>query len=111
MKKTEKLNKLVEKGLMEMGASKIEDSTHPGAHFVLITKVGALQLFPGMVYKDMKREKTLGYYSRFDNQDEAKKLVDCNPYSGKWNWCIFASDMSVEDFAAKILSDVKKVVT
>lgn len=28
----------------------------------------------------------VGVFGRFDNPGEARKIADCNPYSGKWNF-------------------------
>lgn len=65
--------------LVQAGAEPI------GEDFVLQTKAGRLTLRPSE-----NRSEGLGtVFCRFDDPQTAKELVDCNPYSGKWNFHFF----------------------
>ena len=61
--------------LLSLGAQQEDD------HFILQTKVGKLTL-----YLSENRTEGLGtVFTRFDDEKAARQLVDCNPFSGKWN--------------------------
>ena len=65
--------------LLSLGAVQEED------RFTMQTKVGRLQLHP-------RDDETIGLgtvFARFDDHKAAKKLVDSNPFSGKWNFHFF----------------------
>lgn len=61
----------------------------PRANYVFQTKVGELVLHPDVPFRLVPKQRLTYYltlFGRFDKEKEAKKLVDCNPFSGKWNF-------------------------
>ncbi|HBO43635.1 MAG TPA: hypothetical protein DD670_06835 [Planctomycetaceae bacterium] len=61
--------------LLSLGAQQSDD------RFTLQTKAGTLTLYPD-------EHGTIGVgtvFTRFDDPHAARKLVDCNRFSGKWN--------------------------
>ena len=62
--------------------------------WTLQTKVGIL----GLSIHLTNHNTLLGQvFGRFDDPNRAKMIVDCNPYSGKWNFHYFsAEDWTVE---------------
>lgn len=64
------------------GTISFRDERYP---WRLETQVGPLFLFV--------EENTIGgpgtVFTRFENPSDAKQLVECNPYSGKWNHHFF----------------------
>lgn len=64
--------------LLSLGAKEIEGKLY---RFSLQTKAGCLNLTP-------EENQSIGLgtlFTRFDDPTAARKLVDCNRYSGKWN--------------------------
>jgi hypothetical protein len=64
--------------LLSLGAKQDGGETY---RFTLETKAGRLRLHP-------TENTTSGpgtVFTRFDDPDAARHLVDCNPFSGKWN--------------------------
>lgn len=69
--------------------------------FALQTKVGLLKLHPS--------EDHVGglgtIFTRFDDPQAAKELVNCNPFSGKWNFHFFAGwsvEAAIEELACQL---------
>jgi hypothetical protein len=74
---------------------------HDKDKFTLQTKVGPLTLYP----TENTTEGPGTVFGRFDDPDKAKQLVDCNPYSGKWNHHYFnpwTVDTAVNDLAYQL---------
>jgi hypothetical protein len=64
--------------LLSLGAKQDGSEVY---RFTLQTKVGHLRLHP-----DANQTTGLGtVFTRFDDAEAARQLVDCNPFSGKWN--------------------------
>jgi hypothetical protein len=72
-----------------------------GDEFVLETKAGRLRLHPSA-----NQEEGLGtVFGRFDDPEAARKLVDCNRFSGKWNHHYFEGwtvETAIDDLAARL---------
>jgi len=64
--------------LLDMGAEQDKD------RFTLQTKVGRLNVHPSEEHTGLGT-----VYARFDDPKAAWELVDCNRYSGKWNFHFF----------------------
>jgi len=47
-------------------------------------------------------------FTRFEDVEKTKKHVDCNPYSGKWNFHLWVKDHTPEEAAKVILDRIKK---
>lgn len=63
-------------------------SWHPETpEFVIETRGGTYRFHHGLNVdpEDKRPLNFLDVFGRFDEPDCAKKFVDCNPYSGKWN--------------------------
>ena len=85
--------------LLDLGATEEE-----GYSFTLQTKAGLLRLH-------VTENKTSGpgtVFTRFDDPKAARKLVDCNPHSGKWNHHYF--DGTVESAIENLSFWLKKVL-
>jgi len=85
--------------LLQLGAQQEKDE------FVLETRVGRLSLHPD-------ENQTIGLgtvFARFDNPDAARQLVDCNPFSGKWNFHYF-NGWTVETAIGNLLSRLQDVL-
>lgn len=104
MNKAEKANKLIEKGLMAVGATKVDGEHYP---YRLWTKFGLLILTLG---DNESKSGVFSCCSKFiDVFSATRGGIACNPHSGKWNWHEFKKGMSAEAFAEKVLYDVRKV--
>ena len=69
--------------------------------FSLQTKVGRLTLIP----RENQAEGLGAVFCRFNCPNLARTLVDCNPYSGKWNHYYFSGwtvETACEDFASRM---------
>lgn len=86
--------------LIELGAESTDFD------FTLKTKAGLLRLHP-------TENIVIGLgtvFGRFEDPQAARTLVECNPYSGKWNfhyfdgWCV---ESAILDFAYQL----KKVLS
>ncbi len=92
--------------ITEIGAKPIDDGCLPEhlESFELVTKAGRLVL---------KLDKTdtilLGtVFSRFDDEKAAKQLVDCNPFSGKWNF--HYDNVTVDDAIQNLEFNLRSVL-
>lgn len=90
--------KQVREMLLEMGAEQKDE------YLVLQTKAGALTLHP----TENLTEGLGTVFTRFDNPQAARQLVDCNPYSGKWNHHYFKG-WSVESAVEDLFIQLTKV--
>ena len=89
--------------LLSLGAR--QDDGEP-YRFTLETKAGCLRLHP-----DEHRITGLGtVFTRFDDPQAARQLVECNPYSGKWNFHFF-DGWTVETALADLTYRLRKVLT
>ncbi len=88
------LSKVVEL-LLHLGAQQEEE------RYTLQTRPGMLTLHPTANFGD-----GLGtVFTRFDDPQAARQLVDCNPYSGKWNFHYFDGwtvEAAIHDLAARL---------
>jgi hypothetical protein len=68
--------------LLSLGAKETDNGLY---RFTLDTKVGILHLTP-------EENQKIGIgtlFTRFDDPATARQIVDCNQYSGKWNFHYF----------------------
>lgn len=78
--------------LLSLRAEQRED------RFALQTKAGRLTLRP----TENMTEGLGTVFGRFDDPEAARQLVDCNPYSGKWNHHYFNGwtvETAIQDLA------------
>ena len=81
--------------LLDLGAEQSGDG------FILQTKAGKLTLHPS-------KNETIGLgtvFTRFDDPQAARQLVDCNPFSGKWNFHYFDGwtvETAIDDLSAQL---------
>lgn len=78
-KKTKEFIEGVCKGLLELGAKKINEDENFVA-LELETIVGRL-----VINIPMRQMVIFSVFSKFDNVELAKQKFDCNPFSGKYN--------------------------
>jgi len=93
-KQQDKLINLTLAKLTELGLKKVEQRMYP---FEIDTKYGLLMV---SIKKDSNRKgrpPTISIYTRFEDPDKAKQDLDCNPYTGKWNWH-FLFEHGLENF-------------
>ena len=70
--------------------------------YILDTKHG--ELLVGIHYVGQNDDsEVLSVYTRFKDVDRAKQQLDCNPYSGKWNFHIPVKYHTPEEVAENIL--------
>jgi len=69
------------KGLLKIGAKKVEDIIPTFRSFELDTIVGKLT-----INVDTDNVYCFTIFSRFENVEKAKEKFDCNPFSGKYNF-------------------------
>lgn len=86
--------------LLDLGAEQ------QGDDFILQTKAGRLKLRPS----DYEGEVLGTVYTRFDDPQAARGLVDCNPFSGKWNHHYF-DGWTVETAISDLTYQLRKVLT
>ena len=75
--------------LLELGAKRDGGETYP---YTLQTKAGRLWLCPS-------ENETIGLgtvFTYFDDPQAARKLVDCNKFSGKWNFHYFDGEARLQ---------------
>jgi hypothetical protein len=84
--------------LLDLGA------TQDGDDYVLQTKAGRLKLH----VSNYEGEEVGTVYARFDDPDTAKLLVDCNRFSGKWNFHYF-DGWTVESAIADLSAQLRRV--
>ncbi len=85
--------------LIDLGAEPLD------YEFVLQTKAGRLKLHP-------TENMAVGLgtvFTRFDNPQAARKLVCCNPHSGKWNFHFF-DGWTVEAAIQELAFQLNKVL-
>jgi hypothetical protein len=81
--------------LLDLGAEQEED------RFTLQTKAGRLTLHPD-------ENDTIGLgtvFTRFDDPQAARQLVDCNRFSGKWNFHYFdgwTAETAIDDLSDQL---------
>ena len=96
------------KGLIEIGAKKVDDYISTFRTFELDTIVGKLTI-------NVSTDSVHCYsvFSRFDDVDKAKEKFDCNPYSGKYNFHrakskLFSMEQMIEFALIKFESTLPK---
>ena len=88
--------------LLRLGAK--QDGSE-ACRFTLQTKAGVLRVHP-------EENRTSGpgtLFTRFDDPQAARQLVDCNRFSGKWNQHYF-DGWSVETAVADLAFQLNKVL-
>ena len=109
MKKSERqrFRRLARDLLMRLGATRDNDPTWP--EYVLDTRAGPLRLhIDDFEHKHAKGPGTV--FARFDNPNRAMLLVQCNPYSGKWNFHFFSEKADAVDAAIRQVEGMLSLV-
>lgn len=106
-------NAIIEKGLLEMGATKVPDSIYKWEYpaFVLATKLGMLTIRLESIDDD-HQSKCYSVFSRFEESENYMKEIESingNKFSGKWNWVEWVEGVEPERFANMILFHIGKV--
>ena len=104
MTRQQRFHKEMLKGLKELGAK--EDDSY-GYPFSLETKYGKLYI---SVHEEDKQSKIHSCFTQFDNVDEAKKHLNCNPYSGKWNFHEYIKGNIPEEIAQSFIRQIGLIV-
>ena len=97
----ERFVKSAKKLLLDLGA---EQSERLAYEFAVQTKAGILRIL-------VTENTTTGpgtVFTRFDNPEAARELVDCNPHSGKWNHFYF--DETVDQAIGNLTFWLKQVL-
>lgn len=103
MTKQQKFYKAMQTGLTEL---KVLDSVKSSYPQQIQTKYGTLFVH---VETDMS-SKIYTCFTRFEDVEKAKKNVDCNPYSGKWNFHLYVKDHTPENAAKNVLDRIREVI-
>ena len=86
------------KALLDLGAKQDGGETY---RFTIQTKAGRLRLHP-----DANQTEGPGtVYTCFDDPQAARQFVDCNRFSGKWNFHYFDGwtvETAIKDFSARL---------
>jgi hypothetical protein len=91
--------------LIESLGAKLVDEWYP---WRLETKAGTLILLV-QAHKGRKIGGPGTVFTRFDSPPDARELVDCNPYSGKWNHHYF-DGWTMENSLADLQYWLRKVL-
>jgi hypothetical protein len=114
MSKFTELDKVLAKGLLALGATHSTDKGLNWDIYSLSTKVGVLRVtIINYKYPQSCNNKSavLTVFSKFDSPDLAKTLTDCNSWSGKWNFHVFAKNWtSGKAFAEYVLNRIKEIL-
>ena len=107
MKKSERqrFRRLARDLLMRLGATRDNDPTWP--EYVLETRAGPLRLRTGNL---LLARGPGTVFARFDNPNRAMLLVQCNPYSGKWNFHFFSEKADAVDAAIRQVEGMLSLV-
>ncbi len=76
-----------------------------GEEYILQTSVGGLKLHP----TENMSEGLGTVFTRFDDPKAARRLVDCNQFSGKWNHHFF-SGWTVETAIEELVFQLRRVM-
>ncbi len=77
-----------------------------GDGFILSTKAGKLTLHPT---ENTGKDGPGSVFTRFADPKAARRIVDCNPFSGKWNHHFFVN-WSVETALADLELELKRIL-
>ncbi len=106
--KAQIVNDLLTKGLLEMGAKTVPEKNFCGTNsYDVITLYGVLTVTLHPPSQTRGKKATYSCFGRFEDFAKAKGHIPCNPYTGKYNWCVFAKDFTPDRFAASILGDIR----
>lgn len=102
-KQRQQFLKKVTQLLLSLGAKQDGSEAY---RFTLQTKVGCLHLHP-----DENQTTGLGtLFTRFDDPQAARQIVDCNQFSGKWNHHYF-DPWDVDTAIADLTYSLGKVIS
>ena len=114
MNKFADLDKALAKGMLALGATHSSDKGMNWDVYSLNTKVGVLRVTIinyGYPRSCRCKNSVLTVFTKFDNPELAKTKVDCNPFTGKWNFHVFAKDWtSGKAFAEYVLDRIRKEI-
>lgn len=96
------------KGLERLGINATPTTTF-GYEYEVQTKYGSLLVRPE-AQENSRTARVYSCYCRFQDVDKAKDHVDCNPYSGKWNFHHWVTDASPEHLALQIILKIKRLL-
>ena len=108
MNRQQRFYSTMQKGLGEMNVSGNDNlkSIYPQK---LETKYGPL-LIHVEENENSRTATTYACYARFMDVEKARDHVDCNPYSGKWNFHFSVKNTEPEDAAGVALERIKKII-
>lgn len=111
MNKHEDFNNRVAKYLETVG-TRLGESDINTPKFSLKTKAGELLITLDTTkdFNGRSSKSVISLYGRFSDPNRGKSFVDCNPFSGKWNWHWYAHDNTVEYFLDNVIYDINKVL-
>ena len=108
MKKQKRFYDKMVKGLLEIGA--VEQESIYDYPYTLATKYGNLYIsISGNSPSDAK-SSVYTCFTRFDNVNEAKEHVNCNPHTGKWNFHVLVEDDIPERVADSFVRHIKNII-
>lgn len=107
--------KELQKKLMIMLATlgkRIEDSAFDTPQYEMDTKAGKLIVCLETPNFSCRGNKAIfSLYSHFINPSSARKEgIDCNPYTGKWNWHRFVNEVTIESFVENVRWDISRII-
>ena len=107
MNRQEKFYKIMSEELKDMGAKDNDVYLERMYPLALETKHGTL-IIDVIKEAHSKTAKLYNCFTRFVDIDKARDNIDCNPYSGKWNFHITVKDISPQDAANAMLFRIKQ---
>lgn len=97
MTKAQRLNKAMDQLLKEAEVIVLPKSPYQTYQYTLKTRVGPYR-FKVEATPDCKNKKVVSVFGRFKFVDKAKKMFNCNPFSGKYNFHYFDIDELFDNF-------------
>lgn len=109
MNRQQRFYSAMQKGLQDLGVSgnDILRTSYPQK---LETKLGTLLLIDVKKEENSRTAKCYNCFTAFNDVVQAKEHIDCNPFSGKWNFHIPVKLLEPEDAAENILRILRDVV-
>jgi len=104
MTRQQRFHKEMLKGLKELGVTEDNPSIY---RFTLETKYGKLYI---SLHEEDRKSKVHSCYTRFEDVDEAKKHLNCNPFSGKWNFHEYVKGYVPEEVAQSFVRSIGLIV-
>jgi len=100
-----KFQETIRNGILELGATE----TKGIYKYSLETPLGELLITMHAEDLTYRTSTIYSVYTRFKEPERAKQKLDCNPFSGKWNFHEFMDDGEPVELAEKILQSIKEI--